>query len=71
MKEKQILRTVRPFIILCKRSAGFFVAKSSTSFVFSAGTGLRMIWPGGMKQSSIGIFAPDPTLYFAEQSQIL
>lgn len=47
--------------MLWRRSCGFLVANSRTSFVFSGGTCLRIICPGGTVQSSSGNNAPDPT----------
>lgn len=62
--------TESPLVMLCRRSCGFFVANSRTSFVFSGGTCLRIICPGGTVQSSSGNRAPDPTCNWSEAENI-
>jgi hypothetical protein len=54
-------RTSSPFRIESNLSGGLLVAKSRTLFVNSGGTCLRMICPGGMKQTSNGKSAPPMT----------
>lgn len=56
--------------MLAKRSGGRFVANSTTSLVFSGGTCLRIIWPGGTSHSSRGTNAPEPTFCKVNQRYI-